>query len=58
MQFRLFAHDLMAGKPPSNETVEYARGFFAGMKYLLDKPKLADAEIARELAKRKEQVDV
>lgn len=53
-QFRMFAVDLMQGKDITSEQREYARGFFAGMKYLLDKPKFTQAEIARELEKRKD----
>jgi len=53
-QFRLTAGALMSGTKVDVEEIEYQRGFFAGMKHLLDKPQLEAAEIARELAKREE----
>ena len=51
-EFKNFTLRLMAGDIPSEADVEYARGFFAGMKYLLDKPKLHATEIQKELKKR------
>ena len=52
--FLILAKQLMAGTPVPEQDIAYNRGFFAGMKHLLDKPKLAEADIARELAKRED----
>ena len=56
-QFNAFAQRLLAGDYPDEEDVEYARGFFAGMNYLLDKPKLHVTEIQKELRKRSVKAD-
>lgn len=53
-RFRVHTVALMTGHPVSEETIAYDRGFFAGMKFLLDKPRFAQADIERELAKREE----
>ena len=55
-QFQRMAQELMQGKTPSPESVEYARGFFAGMKFLLDTPTIERRRMERVLAKKEEVV--
>ena len=56
-QFNGLTQRLMVGDRPTEGEVEYTRGFFAGMNYLLDKPKLHAAEIQKELKKRSVKAD-
>lgn len=53
-RFDHHAVTLMAGGKVEDAMIAYDRGFFAGMKFLLDRPKLAQSEIEKELAKREE----
>ena len=51
-EFRLLSHALMRGTPPSEVEIAYKRGFFAGMKFLLDSPDLNESKLERALRKR------
>ena len=50
-EFIRLAKQLMAGDDVPRENVEYRRGFFAGMKFLLDTPTLEAKRLDRALAK-------
>lgn len=45
--FNLLAKELMAGRDIPD--LQYRRGFFAGMKFLLDQPDLAQKKLAAAL---------
>ena len=48
-EFLLLSHALMRGEPWSQEELAYKRGFFAGMKFLLDSPDLNESKLERAL---------
>lgn len=39
-EFMVLANDLMEGRPVQSSDVAYKRGFYAGMKFVLDQPDL------------------
>lgn len=47
-EFRRLASELMQGDYPDPDDVQYRRGFFAGMKFLLDRP----SRVAKQLKER------
>ena len=53
-EFVRLAKQLMVGDEVTRENVEYRRGFFAGMKFLLDNPTLEAKRLDRVLAKEGE----
>lgn len=54
--FDRVAKDLIRGEPIVDTDVAFTRGFFKGMKFLLDNPTLEDAKLRRALeeSERKE----
>lgn len=48
-EFRLMAHALMRPEGVSEEKRHHARGFFAGMKFLLDNPTLEAKKLEKAL---------
>lgn len=46
-EFRGYANELMRGDYPDIEEIQYRRGFFAGMKFLLDRPSRASKKLER-----------
>lgn len=48
-EFDRMARNLMAGDLPSVAQHQYLRGFFAGMKFLLDSPALEERKLAKAL---------
>ena len=48
--FLLTARELMRGEVVPKEVIEYRRGFFAGMKFLLDNPTVEAQKLERSLA--------
>lgn len=49
-QFSLLAKQMMAGKEITPERVAYLRGWFAGVKNLLDDPYIQARSVTREIA--------
>jgi hypothetical protein len=54
-EFRRTASEMLSGKEIPGETIAYRRGFFAGMKFLLDNPTIAAARLDEAI--RQEQED-
>ena len=54
VEFDRLAKALMRDGEVSREEVQYRRGFFAGMKFLLDNPTLEARKLDRALAKEGE----
>ena len=48
-EFTRMAKNLMRGDLPSVAQHQYLRGFFAGMKFLLDTPSLEERKLAKAL---------
>ena len=53
-EFVRLSKELMRGATPSESGVEYRRGFFAGIKFLLDCPTLEARKLDRALRKESE----
>lgn len=49
-RFQIMARELMRGAMPD---VEWTRGFFAGMKFLLDNPEIESRKLDKEFEQRK-----
>lgn len=57
MHFRLLAREFATkGVEPNFADLQFHRGFFAGMKFLLDNPGVEYAKLQRELAKERKDV--
>lgn len=54
-RFNVLARDLMAGREPPD--IMYQRGFFAGMKFLLDQPDLSAKKLAAALEESTDERD-
>lgn len=57
MHFRQLAREFATkGVEPNFGELQYHRGFFAGMKFLLDNPGVEYSRLQRELAKERKEV--
>lgn len=54
--FAKTARELMQGAEITREVIEYRRGFFAGIKFLLDQPTLEAKALEKALAEEREEV--
>jgi hypothetical protein len=52
--FQDIAAALIAGVDVSKDLIEWKRGYFSGMKFLLDRPQAKAKELEKELRKREE----
>lgn len=59
VHFRMLATEFMTrGKQPDYAELQWARGYFAACKHLLDTPETALARFERELKKASQREDV
>lgn len=52
-EFRQMTRDLMGGRTPDPVEAAYKRGFYAGLKFLLDQPPRSRRDLEKALEERK-----